>query len=204
MTGSADLHLPEFESPPDCPVALLRSWLSTASEQEVREPAAMVLATTDTERQAWTRVVLAKNVDDRGIIFSTSGNSRKGAHIAENPRAAATFYWRETLQQINVAGRIERLTDEDSDALFDERPVAAQATTAVSRQSETLEDAESLRAQVARLTDAGEPLERPSWWGGFRLVPETIEFWHGSPDRLHRRLQYERAGDGWRARRLQP
>jgi pyridoxamine 5'-phosphate oxidase len=149
-------------------------------------------------------VLLLKEADDRGLLFTSSRGSRKGRDLAATPWASATFYWRETLQQITVAGRVDPLGPEESDALFETRPLAARATTAASRQSEPLLDEEELRARAGRLAESGAPVRRPEEWTGYVLWPESVEFWYGSPDRLHRRLRYERDGDGWRHQRLQP
>jgi pyridoxine/pyridoxamine 5'-phosphate oxidase len=120
------------------------------------------------------------------------------------PHAAGTLYWRETLQQVNIAGPVERLSEAESDALFHDRPPEAQRTTAVSQQSEPLTDERALRDAAGALAASGDPVPRPHDWGGYVIVPDRIEFWHGSPDRLHRRLSYTRDGDGWSPLRLQP
>jgi dihydrophenazinedicarboxylate synthase len=203
LGGEILLELPEFDDPPGDPIALLRKWIEGARDR-VREPMALALATVDRDYDPSCRVVLAKEVDERGLVFTTHHGSRKGRDIDAVGRAAGTLYWRETLQQVNVAGPVERLTDDRSDQLFQERPVAAQATTTVSRQGQPLPDPRALRERAEGLATRGEPLLRPEGWGGYRLVPDRIEFWHGSTDRLHRRLCYARDGDSWSHRRLQP
>lgn len=173
----------------------------------MREPNAAVIATADASGRPSTRVVSIKEADGRGLVFTSFRGSRKGRELTERPWASVTFYWRETLQQLTVAGGVELLRAEESDRLLAERPRAARATTAVSRQSRTLDDEAELRERARRLADGEAPLERPAEWTGYRLLPERVEFWYGSPDRLHRRLQYERAAPGtaaWSHRRLQP
>jgi pyridoxamine 5'-phosphate oxidase len=204
LTGDVPVDTPEFESPPTDPIALLHSWIVTAVEVGVREPGAMVIATADERGHTSSRVVLLKDLDDRGVLFSGPRTGRKGAEIAANPWAAANFYWRETGQQINLAGPVEFTSDEESDDLFAERSPAARATTVVSRQSEPLGDEQALRDRAAELVQRGEELSRPDGWGGYLLVPARIEFWCSRSDRLHRRLRYTRSGAGWTATRLQP
>jgi len=183
LTGDESLQLQEFDTPPAEPLGLLDRWLGIAAEHDVREPLAVALAT----------------VDAKGHPAS-----RKGQHLAATPFASMTFYWRETLQQITIAGPVEMLSDEQSTALFDARPLAAQATTAVSHQSQPLYDEQSLHQRAGELIGAGEPLTRPHGWAGYRLVPHRIEFWQGRSTRLHRRLEYTWDGTTWTSQRLQP
>ncbi|MDM7832531.1 phenazine biosynthesis FMN-dependent oxidase PhzG [Cellulomonas edaphi] len=204
LSGDANLSLPEFDAPPPDPLALLRAWIAAAEQRDVREPCAVTLATADSSGAPATRSVMVKAVDERGLVFGSYRTSRKGEHLAANPRAALTFYWRELLQQVNVAGVVETLADDASDVLFSQRPPAAQATTAASRQSRPLASESALRAAAAALLDSGEPVVRPADWVGYRLVPDAIEFWYGSTERLHRRLQYTAAHGAWSAERLQP
>jgi pyridoxamine-phosphate oxidase len=185
LTGDESLHLPEFDTPPTDPIALLERWLDLAGH-----PA--------------SRIILVKGVVDRALLFTTHVNSRKGQHLAATPFAAMTVYWRETLQQITIAGPVDQLPDDQSSALFDGRPLAAQATTAVSHQSQPLVDEQLLHQHARELIDTGAPLTRPPGWAGYRLVPHTIEFWQGRSSRLHRRLEYTWDGGTWSNHRLQP
>lgn len=203
LSGDPTLVLPEFDSPPADPLALLGAWFEAAGQRAVREPWAATLATADEAGNPSTRTLAIKGVDDRGLVFGSFTGSRKGRELAGRPRASLTFYWRETLQQINVAGAVETLTDEESDALFHDRPPLAQATTAASRQSQPLTSEAELRAAAGALVASGH-IARPADWTGYRVVAERIEFWYGSTDRLHRRLQYTRAGTTWTPVRLQP
>ncbi|MEV4512646.1 phenazine biosynthesis FMN-dependent oxidase PhzG [Dactylosporangium sp. NPDC049525] len=204
LTGDTSLVLPEFDDPPADPIALLGAWLDTAVDRGVREPYSILLATADSAGMPSSRVVLLKDFDPQGLVFTTHTGSRKGAELAARPYASATFYWRETLQQIHVTGPVQQLPAAASDALFAERPAAAQATTAASRQSAPLDDEAALRQRAADLLSTGGPIARPDGWAGYRLTPTGIEFWHGSVDRLHRRLRYDRQPIGWRSQRLQP
>ncbi|MFI9645590.1 phenazine biosynthesis FMN-dependent oxidase PhzG [Streptomyces sp. NPDC052040] len=207
LSGDTSLNLREFDTPPADPMALLREWLDEAVRREVREPFAAALATVDETGRPSTRILLVKDLDDRGLVFTSFRGSRKGRDLAARPVASMTFYWRETLQQITLSGTVEELTAEESDDLFARRPLAAQATTAVSRQSRPLDDEAALRARARELVETGGPVPRPAEWTGYRLVPQAVEFWYGSPDRLHRRLAYECSAQNahaWTHQRLYP
>ncbi len=204
LSGDVPLDLPEMDDPPADPVALLARWVARAEELGVREPGAATLSTTGADGPS-ARTVLVRRVEATGPVFATSALSRKGRELAEDPRCALTFYWRETLQQVRVAGRVERAGAAESDAEFDARHPMARATVLVSRQSEPLEDEDALHAAARQVADSGG-LRRPEHWHLWRVVPTEIELWHGSLTRLHRRLEYRRegAGQAWSARRLQP
>jgi dihydrophenazinedicarboxylate synthase len=204
LSGTARTDLPEFEAPPSDPFEVARRWVEAAEREEVREPRAMTLATADAAGRTSSRVVMLKRLDADGAVFTTSYASRKAHDLAENPYAAGTLYWRETLQQLSFAGSVRRLPDDEADALFAERPRPAQAVAAHSRPDAPLDREDAIRDRVQALAAGSEPIPRPQAWGGFRIEPETFEFWCGSPDRLHRRLQYVREEGRWRASRLQP
>jgi dihydrophenazinedicarboxylate synthase len=203
LSGDPTLVLPEFEAPPEDPLPLLERWLRMADERGVREPRALALATADAEGRPSNRTLLLKQISP-ALVFAGSYESRKGRDLAVNPRAAGTLYWRETLQQIVVEGPVTRLSEAESDAIFGERPQAGQATTVASEQGKSLADPAELREAAHALAHRSEPLHRPRRWGGYRLDPDLIEFWHGSPDRLHRRLLYVKEDGRWTHRRLQP
>jgi dihydrophenazinedicarboxylate synthase len=203
LSGDPTLVLPEFEAPPEDPLPLLERWLRVADERGVREPRALALATADAEGRPSNRILLLKQIAP-ALVFAGSYESRKGRDLAVNPRAAGTLYWRETLQQIVVEGPVAKLSEAESDAIFGERPQAGQATTVASEQGRSLADPAELREAANALAHRAEPLHRPRRWGGYRLDPDLIEFWHGSPDRLHRRLLYVKEGDRWTHQRLQP
>jgi pyridoxamine 5'-phosphate oxidase len=202
LSGDPTLTLPEFDDPPAEPLPLLERWLQLADERGVREPRALALATADAEGRPSSRILLLKQVTP-ALVFAGSYESRKGRELDANPRAAGTLYWRETLQQVTVEGPVRKLSEAESDEIFGERPPNAQATTVASAQGKPLEDPEALR-QAADSLGSDEPLRRPARWGGWRLDPDLVEFWHGSPDRLHRRLLYIKGENGWGHQRLQP
>jgi len=202
LSGDRTLELPEFDDPPADPLPLLERWLRLADERGGREPRALALATADAEGRPSSRILLLKQVTP-ALVFAGSYESRKGQELAANPRAAGTLYWRETLQQMTVEGPVRKLTEQESDAIFGERPPDAQATTVASSQGAPLEDPEAL-LQAADSLAGADSLRRPARWGGWRLDPDLVEFWHGSPDRLHRRLLYVKGERGWEHQRLQP
>jgi len=202
LSGDPTLALPEFDDPPADPLSLLERWLRLADERGVREPRALALATADAEGRPSSRILLLKQVTP-ALVFSGSYESRKGRELEANPRAAGTLYWRETLQQVTIEGPVRKLSEVESDEIFGERPPDARATTVASEQGKPLEDLNALREEASSLSD-DQPLHRPARWGGWRLYPNLVEFWHGSPDRLHRRLLYIKGKNGWQHQRLQP
>lgn len=204
LTGDNSRQLPEFDNPPADPVALFGEWFDFAVANAVIEPGAFTLATVDDEGCPSTRTLLTKDWDERGLLFVTSAGRVKGPGLQHLSPVAATYYWREFVQQVQLRGVIEVTCDEESDALFAARPLAARAAAVASQQSETLIDEAELREQILALTIKGEDVARPPRWRGFRLIPETIEFWQGGTDRFHRRLLYTRTPDGWVPSRLQP
>jgi pyridoxamine 5'-phosphate oxidase len=188
------------------PVEQFLAWFAEAGESE-RQPDAMALATATRDGAPSVRMVLLKSADERGLSFGTNLSSRKGHELDDNPRAAVTFHWVGRHRQVRAAGRVERLPDAESDAIWDARPRGARLAAAASRQSEPVADREALEHAYAEM-DArfpGENVPRPSSWGGYRLVPDEWEFWQGRDNRLHDRLRYEPNGEGgWRVVRLSP
>jgi pyridoxamine 5'-phosphate oxidase len=203
LSGDPTLELSQFGDPPADPLPLLERWLREADERGVREPRALALATADAEGRPSSRILLLKRATPF-LVFAGSYESRKGRDLAENPRAAGTLYWRETLQQVTIEGPVSKLSEEESEALFAERPAAARASAVVSKQGAPLGDSAGLRSAAEDLVSSPDPLARPPSWGGWRLDPDLVEFWHGSPDRLHRRLLYVKGEEGWGHKRLQP
>jgi pyridoxamine 5'-phosphate oxidase len=147
-------------------------------------------------------MVLLKEFGERGFVFYSNYESRKGRELAANPRAALLFYWDAPRRQVRIEGEVERLDREDSDAYFRSRPAGARLSAWASRQSEVVESREELEHAVDRLR--GRELETPPHWGGYVLRPDVFEFWQHREDRLHDRLRYRRDGDGWVRERLAP
>jgi pyridoxamine 5'-phosphate oxidase len=204
--GSDDEHLLELESLPSNPIVLFRRWYEGAERAGIRLPNAIALATASADGRPSVRHVLLRGFDDDGFVFYTNHGSRKGAELAENPRAAFSIYWRELDRQITVTGDVGPVSDHESDAYFATRPREARIGAWASRQSAELASRDELLERFADF-DArfpGEDVPRPPFWGGYRLAPVTIEFWHGQQHRLHDRFRYDRSGDGWTTRRLSP
>ncbi|HEY3185297.1 MAG TPA: pyridoxamine 5'-phosphate oxidase [Gaiellaceae bacterium] len=174
----------------DDPLEHFREWI---------EGEEVALATATPDGRPSVRMVLLKGADERGFTFYSNYASRKGRELDENPRGALLFH--RPGRQVRVEGRVERVPGDESDAYWETRPAPSRRSAAASRQSEPVESREALEAAVAAQPD--EP-PRPDWWGGYRLVPDTYEFWEHRDDRLHDRHLFERGDDGWTVVRLQP
>lgn len=182
---------------------------TNALEQAARrgvDTAPVALATADASGKPSVRMVLLRGADERGFVFHTNYNSRKARELAENPRAALCVHWNSLEEQIRIEGRVERLPADESDAYFNSRPRGSQIGAWASKQSDPLPTRDTLEAEYreAERRFDGQPVPRPPFWGGFRLVPDRIEFWLGRSDRLHERLVYTRDGSGWTTERLYP
>jgi pyridoxamine 5'-phosphate oxidase len=190
----------------DDPVALFRTWLDGAIAAGVHEPNAMALATATPDGRPSVRIVLLKGLDERGLVFFTGYESRKGLELTANPRAAAALLWHPLERQVRVEGPVTRLDDAESDTYFASRPRRAQISAVASPQSAVLAGREVLEQRVAEVEQFfdGSEVERPPVWGGYRIGLESVEFWQGRPSRLHDRLRYVRDGDSWRRQRLAP
>jgi len=197
--------LNETDVDPD-PLRQFGQWLEEAIRAELPEPTAMTLATAGADCRPAARIVLLKGVD-HGFLFYTNYDSRKGRELGERPEAALLFHWIELERQVRVEGRVERLTDLESDAYFATRPRASRIGAWASPQSTVIESRTWLEQAVSSQTDrlaAAEAIPRPPQWGGYRLIPATIEFWQGRRSRLHDRLRYTRSEKFWRIERLAP
>lgn len=188
------------------PVALFRAWFELARSAAIPLPEATTLATATAGGAPSARVVLLKDVDDLGgFVFFTNYDSRKGRELAENPRAALVFHWQPVGRQVRVEGDVERVSRSESEAYFRTRPLGSRIAAWASPQSEPIGSREALEervAAVAAVHAADVPL--PPFWGGYRLVAHTIEFWQHGADRLHDRFRFRRTRDGWSAARLAP
>jgi len=177
------------------------------SGAELMDLTAMTLATADKEGRLSARVVLLKGVDQRGFVFYTNYDSRKGQELAQNPQAALVFYWPEQERQVCIAGEVSKLPPAESDAYFQSRPRGSRIAAWASHQSAVIRDRAALEEQWKRLEAqyAGQEVPRPPFWGGYLLSPARMEFWQGRPNRLHDRFRYARQADGaWQIERLSP
>lgn len=187
------------------PITEFLNAIERAENRQV-DTAPAALATADAEGRPSVRMVLLRGVDERGFVFHTNYNSRKARELDANPHAALCFHWHTLEEQIRIEGRIERLSSDESDGYFRTRPRGSQLGAWASNQSAVLPSRETLEQEYREIERRfeGAPVPRPPFWGGFRLIPERIEFWFGRPDRLHDRLSYTRAGADWRIERLYP
>jgi pyridoxamine 5'-phosphate oxidase len=204
--GADDDQPLELESLPSDPIVLFRRWYEDAERAGIRLPNAIALATASADGRPSIRHVLLRGFDGDGFVFYTNHGSSKGTELAENPRAAFSVYWRELDRQISITGDVTQVTDEESDAYFATRPREARLGAWASRQSAELASRDELMERFAEfdVRYPGEDVPRPAFWGGYRIAPLTIEFWHGRQHRLHDRFRYDRTGDGWTRRRLSP
>jgi pyridoxamine 5'-phosphate oxidase len=188
------------------PMELFGRWFEDARESGIMLSDAAALSTADADAKPSGRMVLLKGFDERGFRFFTNFGSRKSRELDENPRAALTFHWAILERQVRIEGTVDRLPDDESDAYFKTRARGSQIGAWASRQSEPLTSREELKA-AAKDTEArfaGSPVPLPPFWGGYRLVPERIEFWQGRANRLHDRVVFDRDGSAWRSGRLYP
>jgi pyridoxamine 5'-phosphate oxidase len=187
------------------PITQLRAWLKEAGAV-VGRPHVMTLATATVDGKPSARVVLLRGLDERGLTFFTNRTSRKGDELRANPRAAVVMHWWELGRQVRVEGAVEEIAQEESAAYWATRPRGSQIAAWASPQSLPLADRAALEARVAKAEGrfAGQDLPLPPFWGGYRLLPESIELWTHRDDRLHDRLRYTREDGGWRSERLAP
>lgn len=189
------------------PFTQFQLWFDAAVAAELPEPNAMTLATATKDGRPSARMVLLKQMDDRGFVFFSNYESRKGKELAENPRAALIFFWVDLERQVRVEGSVEHVSAEVSAEYFHSRPHGSQIGSAASHQSQVISGREVLERRAAELEaeypDSEIPL--PDFWGGFRVIPESVEFWQGRLNRLHDRLRYRKDDNGaWVVERLSP
>jgi pyridoxamine 5'-phosphate oxidase len=202
---AAVVELRKADVDPD-PLTQFRRWYAEAEGAEIRAPQAMALATATPDGVPSVRMVLLKSADERGFVFFTGYVSRKAGELDANPRAALLFHWEPLGRQVRVEGHVERVAEQESDAYFSTRPRGAQLAAAASQQSSVLRDRAEIDTRVSELAreHEGSDVRRPDHWGGYRLVPETYEFWQHRDDRMHDRLRYRRDNGEWVVERLSP
>jgi pyridoxamine 5'-phosphate oxidase len=188
------------------PVEQFRRWFDEALAANLHEPNAMTLATATPDGRPSARTVLLKGFDERGFVFYTNYEGRKARELEINPHCALVFYWGELERQVRMEGRAGRIPEEESDAYFEVRPRGSQLGAWASEQSRPVRDREALEDRLRELEAEyeGREVPRPPFWGGYRVEPETMEFWQGRENRLHDRLIYRRSNGLWRRERLQP
>jgi pyridoxamine 5'-phosphate oxidase len=189
------------------PMVEFARWFAEAQEAQVADANAMTLATATADGQPSARIVLLKAFDERGFVFFTDYRSRKGAELEANPRAALVFYWHELERQVRITGGVALTSREDSERYFASRPIGSRLGAWASHQSRVIPGRAALESDLreveARFGDGEVPL--PPHWGGYRVVPDAIEFWQGRESRLHDRIRYVReSGSGWKVQRLSP
>lgn len=197
--------LSEETSSPD-PLAQFKLWFEEVLNSEKNDPTAMVLSTVDEQGHPDSRVVLLKGLDKSNFIFYTNYQSTKAMQITQNPHAALNFYWPQSARQVRVKGKVEKITDKQSDEYFISRPVMSQLSAVISPQSQEIPDRAFLENALSELvkTLGKEHVKRPGYWGGYQIIPDEIEFWQGRDNRLHDRIQYYRQDGSWIFRRLAP
>jgi pyridoxamine 5'-phosphate oxidase len=188
------------------PYEQFRRWFAEAEATEPNDPNAMAIASVGADGQPSVRMVLLKDADTRGFVFYTNYESRKGRQLQETRKAALLFHWKTLGRQVRVEGSVENVTDAEADAYFASRHRSSQIGAWASQQSRPLESRFELEKRVAAYGAkyAIGTVPRPPYWSGFRIVPDRIEFWENKPFRLHDRLVYRRAGDGWTTEKLYP
>lgn len=188
------------------PIEQFTSWWNDALNSEIYEPNAMTLATSTGDGKPSARIVLLKGYDECGFVFFTNYQSHKGKELEENPYAALVFFWKEIERQIRIEGTVEKVSAKESDNYFFSRPEGSRIGAWASPQSEVIADRSLLDENTKRFTEEFKnSIPRPPHWGGYRVMPQKIEFWQGGTNRLHDRIQYTKTAEGsWRAERLAP
>jgi pyridoxamine 5'-phosphate oxidase len=191
----------------DDPLKTFTAWMEEAKGSEINDPNAMNLATADSTGRPSNRMVLLNGLDERGFVFYTNAESRKGDQLLENPFAALCFHWKSLRRQVRAEGRVEVVSEVESDAYYNSRPRQSRIGAWASQQSRAMPEFSELEAAVKKYEElyAGrEDIPRPPYWKGFRVIPGRIEFWIDGAHRLHRRHVFERAGNGWQNHMIYP
>lgn len=187
------------------PLTQFERWFADARAADLPQPTAMTLATADSEGRPSARAVLLKEVSARGLVFFSHYSSQKARDLAGNNRAALLFFWPELERQVRVQGRVEKISAADSDAFYASRPLGARIAAWASTQSDVVASRVELQARVSAFeAEFGQNPPRPAQWGGYRVVPQIVEFWQGREDRLHDRIRYRLARGKWHIERLAP
>jgi pyridoxamine 5'-phosphate oxidase len=197
-------RLDQGDLPAD-PITAFQLWFQQAEQAKVPEPSAMALATVHLDGTPSVRTVLLKGLDPRGFVFYTDFRSRKGIDLDSHPHAALLFYWKELERQVRVTGEVVEVSEAEATAYFRSRPLGSRLGAWASHQSAVISDRAALEAKVAEVkAKFGDDPPLPPHWGGFRVVPDEIEFWQGRESRLHDRLRYRKDETGWVVERLSP
>lgn len=188
------------------PFRQFEQWMNEAITSQVPEPNAMTLATVDGSGKPHARVVLLKGLEDGGLVFYTNYASAKGRELAQNPHASLNFLWLELERQVRIEGKVQKLSREESEAYFKQRPHESQLGALVSNQTAEVPNREFLEQSFSKVKQqyANKPVPMPETWGGYKLTPELFEFWQGRHSRLHDRIKYEGSGSHWKIKRLAP
>lgn len=188
----------------DDPIAQFESWFAEVLEKERHDPTAMVLSTVDEQGHPDSRVVLLKGINTGHFLFYTNYLSIKGRQLQHEPYVALNFYWPEMVRQVRIRGQVKKLSTKESDHYFASRPLKSQLSAIVSPQSQEIKNRSVLEEALLELEENETPISRPKHWGGYKVIPEEMEFWQGRDNRLHDRIQYKKQDEQWTKRRLAP
>ena len=188
------------------PIGQFGKWWDEAIASSIDEVNAMTLSTVTAEGKPSARIVLLKGFDERGFVFFTNYESNKGAQLTANPFASSVFFWKELERQVRIEGICEKVSEQESDDYFHSRPIGSQLGACASPQSRVIESRRVIENNLEKLQDQYRDMEipRPAHWGGYRVVPQAIEFWQGRSSRLHDRIKYTKENQSWKIVRLAP
>jgi len=188
------------------PIELFQEWFEEAKKSEINDPNAMNLATISSDGKPSSRIVLLKSYDDKGFVFYTNSNSKKGRAIKNNDSVALNFHWKTLQRQIRIEGNVSQISNAEADEYYNSRPLGSRIGAWASLQSEELDDRSTLTKRVEEFEKkfSDNDVPRPSYWNGYIVVPILIEFWQDMPFRLHDRLEFRMENDGWVTRKLYP